>query len=36
MAMDELGVSFLPCFMGDADPLLERYCEPDAAHDLGL
>ncbi len=25
-----LGVSFLPCFMGDADPLLERYCAPVA------
>lgn len=31
-----LGVSFLPCFMGDADPLLERYCKPDQAHNLGL
>lgn len=31
-----LGVSFLPCFMGDTDPLLERYCDPDPAHDLGL
>ncbi len=31
-----LGVSYLPCFMGDADPLLQRYCEPDAQHDLGL
>lgn len=31
-----LGVSYLPCFMGDADPLLERYCEPDARHNLGL
>lgn len=31
-----LGVSYLPCFMGDADPGLERYCEPDPAHDLGL
>jgi molybdate transport repressor ModE-like protein len=31
-----LGVSFLPCFMGDSDPLLERYCDPDPAHDLGL
>jgi len=27
-----LGISFLPCFLGDADPLLERYCEPDAQH----
>jgi DNA-binding transcriptional LysR family regulator len=31
-----LGVSFLPCFMGDADPLLERYCDPDPKFDLGL
>lgn len=31
-----IGVSFLPCFMGDADPLLMRYREPDPAHDLGL
>jgi len=31
-----LGVSYLPCFMGDSDPLLERYSEPDPAHDLGL
>lgn len=31
-----LGVSYLPCFLGDADPLLERYCEPDVEHDLGL
>lgn len=31
-----LGVSFLPCFLGDADPLLERYCEPDPQYNLGL
>jgi len=31
-----IGVSYLPCFMGDADPLLERYCDPDSEHDLGL
>ncbi len=31
-----LGVSFLPCFMGDADPLLVRQREPDPQHDLGL
>ncbi|MGB5677259.1 MAG: LysR family transcriptional regulator [Gammaproteobacteria bacterium] len=31
-----LGVSYLPCFMGDVDPLLERYCEPDPSHNLGL
>lgn len=33
---ESLGVSYLPCFLGDADPLLERYCEPDIQHDLGL
>lgn len=32
----DLGVSYLPCFLGDSDPLLERYCEPDPQHDLGL
>ena len=31
-----LGVSYLPCFMGDAAPELERYCEPEASHNLGL
>jgi len=31
-----LGISFLPCFLGDADPLLERYRKPDEQHDLGL
>ena len=31
-----LGVSYLPCFMGDTDPLLQRYSEPDPQHDLGL
>ncbi len=31
-----LGVSFLPCFMGDSDPLLERYAAPNTEHDLGL
>jgi DNA-binding transcriptional LysR family regulator len=31
-----LGVAYLPCFMGDADPLLQRYRDPDPAHDLGL
>jgi DNA-binding transcriptional LysR family regulator len=32
----DLGVSYLPCFLGDADPMLERYCEPDVQHELGL
>jgi len=31
-----LGVSILPCFMADTDPLLQRYCEPDPAYNLGL
>ena len=31
-----LGVSYLPCFMGDDDPELARYCAPDPAHNLGL
>ena len=31
-----MGVSIIPCFMGDADPALERYCDPDPAYDLGL
>jgi DNA-binding transcriptional LysR family regulator len=31
-----LGVTFLPCFIGDACPLLERYCEPEPIFDLGL
>lgn len=32
----DLGVSILPCFMGDAEPQLERFCEPNPAYDLGL
>lgn len=31
-----LGVSFLPCFMGDRDPKLERFSSPKPEHDLGL
>lgn len=31
-----LGISILPCFMGDTDPLLERYGDPDPACNLGL
>lgn len=31
-----LGVGFLPCFMGDSDPDLERLQEPNPEHDLGL
>ncbi|MDH5573722.1 MAG: LysR family transcriptional regulator [Gammaproteobacteria bacterium] len=33
---EHLGVSYLPCFMGDVDPLLERFCDPDPVHNLGL
>lgn len=31
-----LGVAYLPCFSGDKNPALERYCDPDPSHDLGL
>ncbi len=31
-----LGVSILPCFMGDADPGLARYSDPRPEWDLGL
>lgn len=31
-----LGVGFLPCFMGDSDPGLERFREPEVQHNLGL
>lgn len=31
-----LGIAFLPCFIGDKNPDLERYCEPDPSHNLGL
>ena len=31
-----VGVSIVPCFMGDAEPELERYCDPDPAYHLGL
>jgi DNA-binding transcriptional LysR family regulator len=31
-----MGVSILPCFMGDPDPLLARYAEPQPEWDLGL
>ena len=29
-------MAWLPCFMGDSEPQLRRYTEPEAAHDLGL
>jgi len=31
-----LGLAYLPCFMGDSDAELERYCPPDPTNDLGL
>lgn len=31
-----LGLAYLPCFMGDTDPELARYCDPETRHDLGL
>jgi len=31
-----LGVGYLPCFMGDSDPYLVRFHEPEKHHDLGL
>ncbi|MGI9355665.1 MAG: LysR family transcriptional regulator [Rhizobiaceae bacterium] len=31
-----LGVGFLPCFLGDSDPDLERFREPETQHNLGL
>ncbi len=31
-----MGVSILPCFMGDPDPALARYVEPQREWDLGL
>jgi DNA-binding transcriptional LysR family regulator len=31
-----MGVSILPCFMGDSDPRLQRYADPRSEWDLGL
>ena len=31
-----LGLAYLPCFMGDDDPALARYCPPDPELNLGL
>ena len=31
-----LGVGFLPCFLGDIDPELVRFHEPEKKHELGL
>lgn len=32
----DLGLAYLPCFMGDSAAELERYHPPDSSHDLGL
>jgi DNA-binding transcriptional LysR family regulator len=31
-----LGVGYLPCFLGDSDPSLTRFREPEIRHNLGL
>jgi len=31
-----LGVGFLPCFLGDSDPELTRFHQPEKQHELGL
>ena len=31
-----LGVSYLACHIGDADPALRRYCAPESRFDLGM
>jgi DNA-binding transcriptional LysR family regulator len=31
-----IGVSYLACHMGDNEPKLRRFCEPDSQFDLGL
>lgn len=31
-----LGVGYLPCFLGDSDPSLVRFREPEIQHNLGL
>jgi DNA-binding transcriptional LysR family regulator len=30
------GLAYLPCFMGDEDPVLSRSADPEQRHDLGL
>lgn len=30
------GLAYLPCFMGDTDPALVRFCPPESQHELGL
>lgn len=32
----DLGLAYLPCFMGDGEESLQRYRPPDTGHDLGL
>ncbi len=32
----DLGLAYLPCFLGDQDPALERFVPPDPQHNLGL
>ncbi|AVX06202.1 ruBisCO operon transcriptional regulator (plasmid) [Maritalea myrionectae] len=32
----ELGVGFLPCFLGDSEPELVRFHKPEKQHELGL
>ena len=31
-----LGVSYLACHIGDTEPTLRRYCEPESRFDLGM
>lgn len=31
-----VGLAYLPCFMGDGEPSLVRYCQPEKRHELGL
>ncbi|RKZ44086.1 MAG: LysR family transcriptional regulator [Gammaproteobacteria bacterium] len=31
-----MGVSYLPCHIGDTEPTLRRFCEPESKFDLGL
>lgn len=33
---EDAGLAYLPCFMGDSNPRLERYCNPDPELNLGL
>ena len=33
---DGAGLAYLPCFMGDSEPSLVRFCPPERQHDLGL